>query len=140
MPQTEVRQMIRRLHDAQEKVTGDVMDHADFEKLKHRTPEGFSVNDMLRMWVWHFWSHHRDVVLARGRLTNDNPHFHVPHYVREANEQFGRFVGELACLTDEQLDMRVPEGGRSIREVVEHVLETLEGYFPDQIRRTFPAK
>lgn len=140
MPQTEVRQMIRRLHDAQQKVAGDVMDHADFEKLEYRTPDGFSVNDMLRMWVWHFWSHHRDVVLARGRLTNDNPHFHVPHYVREANEQFGRFVGELACLTDEQLDMRVPEGGRSIREVVEHVLETLEGYFPDQIRRTFPAK
>jgi len=140
MPQTEVRQMIRRLHDAQEKVTGDVMDHADFEKLKRRTPEGFSVNDMLRMWVWHFWSHHRDLVLARGRLTNDNPHFHVPHYVREANEQFGRFVGELACLTDEQLDMRVPEGGRSIREVVEHVLKTLEEYFPDQIRHTLPAK
>ena len=71
------------------------------------TPDGFTVNDMLRMWVWHFWSHHRELVLARGRLTGDNPHFHVPHYVRQASEAFGAFVGELACLSDEQLDKLV---------------------------------
>jgi len=64
-----MRRLIRRLHDAQEKATNDVMDHADFDKLGHRTPDGFTVNDTLRMWVHHFWSHHRDLVLARGRLT-----------------------------------------------------------------------
>jgi len=140
MPQTEVRQLIRRLHEAQEKAANDVMDHADFGKLGDVTPDGFTVNDTLRMWVHHFWSHHRDLVLARGRLVNDNPHFHVPHYVRQANEQFGRFVGELACLTDDQLDLSVPDGGRSIREVVEHVLGTLEGYVADQVRRAVPSK
>ena len=140
MSQTEVRRLIRRLHDAQEKAANEVMDHADFDTLGHRTPDGFTVNDTLRMWVHHFWSHHRDLVLARGRLVNDNPHFHVPHYVREANLEFGRFIGELACLTDDQLDLSVPDGGRSIRQVVEHVLETLEGYFPDQIKRAGPAE
>lgn len=64
----------------------------------------------------------------------------MPHYVREANLEFGRFIGELACLTDDQLDLSVPDGGRSIREVVEHVLGSLEGYFPDQIERAEPAK
>jgi hypothetical protein len=91
------------------------------------------------MWVWHFWSHHRELVLARGRLSEDNPHFHVPHFVRQANEEFGRFVGELACLTDAQLDLCLP-GGRSIREVVEHTLATLEEYFADQVRRAEPGE
>lgn len=75
--------------------------------------------------------------MARGRLVNDNPHFHVPHHVREANEQFGRFIGELACMTDDQLELRVP-GGRSAREVTEHVLHTLEDYFANEIRRAVP--
>jgi hypothetical protein len=140
MSQTEVRRLICRLHDAQEKAANEVMDHADFDRLGHRTPDGFTVNDTLRMWVHHFWSHHRDLVLAPGRLVNDNPHFHVPHYVREANLEFGRFIGELACLTDEQLDLSAPDGGRSIREVVEHVLGSLEGYLPDQIKRAEPAE
>ena len=140
MAQVEVRKLAHRLHEAQEKATNAVMDHADFEKLGHMTPDGFSVNDTLRMWVHHFWSHHRDLVLARGRLVNDNPHFHVPHHVREANVEFGRFIGELACLSDEQLDLSVPDGGRSIREVVEHVLGTLEGYFSDQIERAVPGE
>ena len=124
MSQTEVRELIRRLHSAQQRVTDEVLDHADYDRLGFETPDGFTVNDTLRMWVWHFWSHHRDMVLARGRLTGDNPHFHVPHYVRQANEEFGRFIGELACLTDEQLDLQMPDGantpdvGRSIREVV----------------------
>jgi hypothetical protein len=134
MSQTEVRELIRRLHAAQQRVTQEVLDHADFQKLGYGTPDGFTVNDVLRMWVWHFWSHHRDLVLARGRLADDNPHVHVPHYVRQANEEFGRFVGELACLSDAQLDLCVPDGGRSVREVVEHTLATLEGYFAEQVQ------
>jgi hypothetical protein len=139
MSQTEVQALIHRLHQAQERVTNDVLDHATFEQLNWETPDGCTVNDTLRMWVWHFQSHHRDLILARGRLTDDNPHFHVPHYVRQANQAFGAFVGELACLTDEQLDRRVPDGGRSIREVVEHTLATLEGYFVEQIRSAVAA-
>ena len=139
MSQKEVRELIGRLCRAQQRATNEIVDHADFDTLGYRTPAGYTVNDTLRMWVWHYWSHHRDLVLARGRLTDDNPHFHVPHYVRQANEAFGRFIGELACLSDEQLDCCVPEGGRSIREVVEHTLATLEGYFADQIQRARPA-
>ena len=97
-----------------------------------------TVNDTLRMWVWHFWSHQREIVLARGRLQDDNPHFHVPHYVRQANEAFGAFIGELACLSDDQLDLCVPDGGRTVREIVEHTLATLEGYFVDQIQHATP--
>jgi len=138
MSQTEVRALARRLHDAQQRVTNEILDHASWETLRYATPEGFTVNDVLRMWVWHFWSHHRELVLARGRLTDDNPHFHVPHYVREANEAFGRFVGELACMTDEQLELRLPGEGRTVREIVEHALATLEGYFVDQIRDARP--
>ena len=150
MSQTEVRQLIRRLHEAQQRVTGETLDSASYDTLGHTTPDGFTANDTLRMWVWHYWSHHRDLVLARGRLTGDNPHFHVPHYVRQANEEFGRFIGELACLSDEQLDLRVsergsvPEGGnapdtgRTIREIVEHTLATLEGYIVEQIERARP--
>jgi hypothetical protein len=139
MSQSQVRELIRRLHEAQQRATAEILDCAADDRLGYTTPDGFTVNDTLRMWVWHFWSHHRDLVLARGRLTDDNPHFHVPHYVRQANEEFGRFVGELACLTDEQLDGCVPGGGRSVREVVEHTLATLEGYFANQVRRAQPT-
>ena len=135
MSQAEVRLLISRLHKAQQHVTNEILDDATFEQLDHETPDGYTVNDTLRLWVWHFQSHHRDLILARGRLTDDNPHFHVPHYVRQANQAFGAFVGELACLSDEQLDQCVPDGGRSIREVVEHTLATLEGYFVEQIQR-----
>ena len=55
--------------------------------------------------------------------------------MRQASEEFGRFVGELACLSDEYLDVRPGEGERTVRETVEHVLETLEGYLADQIER-----
>ncbi len=129
-------------------MTNEILDVANFKSLTYhcpaayKTPDGtdqggFTVNDMLRMWTWHFWTHHRDLIMARGRLVNDNPHFHVPHHVRESSEQFGKFIGELACMTDEQLDQCVP-GGRSAREVVLHVLETLETYFADQVRRAKP--
>jgi hypothetical protein len=139
MSRQQVKELIDRLCQAQQRVTEEILKNADFDTLGYETPDGFTVNDMLRLWVWHYWSHHRDMVLARGRLTGDNPHFHVPHYVRQANEEFGRFIGELACLTDEQLDLCVPDGGRSIRELVEHTLDTLEGYFVDQIERARPA-
>lgn len=134
MARTEVQKYLHRLHELQERTTNRLLDSATFEKLKWTTPEGagnVTVNDVLRMWTWHFWTHHRDLIMARGRLVNDNPHFHVPHHVREANEAFGRFIGELACLTDEQLNQHVP-GGRSIREVLEHVLGSLDGYFDGQ--------
>ncbi|MFN2132314.1 MAG: hypothetical protein ACK2VD_17440 [Anaerolineae bacterium] len=140
MSQTEVRTLIRRLHEAQQRTTNEILDHASWEKLGYITPHEFTVNDVLRMWVWHFWSHHRELILARGRLTDDNPHFHVPHYVREANEAFGRFVGELACMTDEQLDLRLPGEGRTVREIVEHTLATLEGYFADEIANARPGE
>ena len=140
MSQTEVRALVRRLHEAQQRVTNEILDHASWEKLSYATPDGFTVNDVLRMWVWHFWSHHRELVLARGRLTDDNPHFHVPHYVREANEAFGRFVGELACMTDEQLELCLPGEGRTVREIIEHTLATLEGYFVDEILEAHPSE
>jgi hypothetical protein len=141
----EIRKLIERLCQAQQRATDNILENAALDKLGSETPDGFTVNDTLRMWVWHYWSHHRDIVLARGRLTHDNPHFHVPHYVRQANEEFGRFVGELACLTDEQLDLRVPghDGvpeGRSIREIAEHTLATLESYFAEQIRCVKPRE
>jgi len=140
MRQAEVRALIRRLHEAQQRATNEILDHANWDTLGNATPHGFTVNDVLRMWVWHFWSHHRELILARGRLTDDNPHFHVPHYVREANEAFGRFVGELACMTDEQLDLRLPGEGRTVREIVEHTLATLEGYFADEIANAQPGE
>ena len=132
---TEVNALIARLHEAQRAVTDGVLRTADFEKLSHSVPDGFTVNDVLWMWVWHFWTHHRDLVRARGPLTNDDPHFHVPHFVRQANEEFGRYIGELACLDDEYLDVRPPGGGRTVRESVEHVLETLTGHFISQIEQ-----
>jgi hypothetical protein len=133
MSRSEVNALTHRLHEAQHRVTSEVLDRASYDRLGDETPDGFTVNDTLRMWGWHFWAHHRELVLARGRLTDDNPHFHVPHHVRQANEEFGRFVGELSCMSDEQLDLRLPGDGRSVREVVEHVLATLEGYFVAQI-------
>jgi len=134
----EVMQLIARLSLAQREATRRVQQSATFETLGDSTPDGFTVNDTLRMWVWHYWTHHRDLVRARGPLANDDSHFHVPHYVRQAYEEFGRFVGELACLDDEYLNTRPPEGGRTVREMVEHLLDTLENYVPDQVERAKP--
>lgn len=144
MAREEVRRLIDRLYAAQQETTGRVLASASFENLKHEvpdhdhaepTPTHFTVTDVLRMWVWHFWTHHRGLVRARGPLSGDDPHFHVPHFVRQAHEELGKFVGELACLTDEQLDLRAPDGERTIRETVEHVLGTLEGYVPSQVEQ-----
>jgi hypothetical protein len=60
--------------------------------------------------------------------------------VRQAHEEFGRYVGELSCLSDEYLDVRPPGGGRTVRESVEHVLDTLKGHFADQIERATPSE
>ncbi len=135
---TEINALLARLHAAQQVTTHRIQAAADFEALAHATPDGFTVSDTLRMWTWHFWSHHRDLVRARGPLTHDDPHFHVPHYIRQAHEEFGKFVGELACLSDEYLDVQLPEGGRTVREIVEHVLATLEGYIPEQVEQSIP--
>ena len=131
----EVYELVARLCQAQQEATRRIQQAASFETLDHITPDGFTVNDTLRMWVWHFWTHHRDLVRARGPLTNDDPHFHVPHFVRQAHEELGRFMGELACLSDEYLDARPSEGDRTVRETVEHLLDTLEHYVPDQVER-----
>jgi hypothetical protein len=132
---SQVAELVRRLCNAQLETTERVLRSASFEELANPVPDGFTVQDVLRMWVWHFWTHHRDLVRARGALTDDDPHFHVPHFVRQAHEEFGRFIGELACLTDEQLDLRIPDGDseRSIRQIVEHVLDTLTTYIPEQV-------
>ena len=135
---TEVNALIARLHEAQRATTQRIQEVAEFETLGHSVPDGFTVNDVLRGWVWHFWTHHRDLVRARGPLTDDDPHFHVPHFVRQAHEEFGRFVGELACLSDEYLDVRPPGGGRTVRESVEHVLDTLTTHFAQQIEQAKP--
>jgi len=134
----EINALIVRLHRAQRITTERIQQAVEVEHLGDQVSDGFTVIDVLRMWVWHFWSHHRDLVRARGDIEGDNPHFHVPHFVRQANEEFGRFVGELACLSDEYLDVRPKAGERTVRETVEHVLESLEGYFADQVERSDP--
>ena len=53
---------------AQQHVTNDLLDAATFDQLDHVTPDGFTVNDTLRMWVWHFEAHHRDLILARHSM------------------------------------------------------------------------
>lgn len=133
MSRKQIHTLVDLLHDSQKRATEQILETVNFENLEDMVPDGFTVKDILRMWVWHFWAHHRELVLARGPLKNSNPHFHIPHFVRQANEEFGRFVGELACLSDDQLDLRPPDGDRTIREIVEHVLDTLTGYFPNQV-------
>ena len=135
MSRAEVERLVRLLHDAQADATNRVIRAATHDDLGNATPDGFTVLDVLQMWSHELRSHQRELVLARGRLTDDNPHFHVPHFVRRANEEFGRLVGELACCSDEQLDDALPCGGRSVREIAEHVLAVLRGYVPDQVER-----
>lgn len=137
---TEINGLIAQLHEAQQVATRRIQESASYETLDHVTPDGFTVTETLRMWVWHFWTHHRDLVRARGSLRGDDPHFHVPHFVRQAHEEFGRYIGELACLSDEYLDMTPPGGGRTVRESVQHVLGTLRDYFADEIEKAEPPE
>ena len=134
MARNEIADMVDRLWNRQAEVSRAMMALATYEDLEKRTPADFTVRDTLQMWVHEIRSHHRDLLIARGRLTNDNPHFHVPHFVRQANEEFGKFIGELSALSDEDLDRRVSPDGRTIREVAEHVLDSLQGYFVQQVQ------
>ncbi|MBT7593756.1 MAG: hypothetical protein HN559_02570, partial [Gemmatimonadetes bacterium] len=85
MERDEITNLITQLRERQADVSGDVMSSIRHEDLEGITDDGFTVKDTLQMWVHELRSHHRDLILARGRLTNDNPHFHVPHFVRQAN-------------------------------------------------------
>ena len=134
MERDEITNLITQLRERQADVSGDVISSIRHEDLEGITDDGFTVKDTLQMWVHELRSHHRDLILARGRLTNDNPHFHVPHFVRQANEEFGKFIGELSALSDEDLNRQVPPDGRTVREVAEHVLATLEDYIVQQAR------
>ncbi len=133
MSREEIAKTIDRLRNRQAQVSQDIMASVRHEDLETTTADGFTVRDVLQMWVHELRSHHRDLILARGRLTNDNPHFHVPHFVRQANEEFGKLIGELSTLSDDDLDRRVPPDGRTIREITDHVLESLDNYLVQQI-------
>jgi len=135
MNRHEIIDFIDRLLVAQATVSREVIERVRFEDLPKETGDGFTVTDVLQMWVHELRSHHRDLILARGRLINDNPHFHIPHFVRQANEEFGKFIGELSALSDEDLDRKIEPDGRTIREIVEHVLASLDGYFVQQLER-----
>jgi hypothetical protein len=130
---SDVNDMVTRLSESQVKLTQSVMETVTHDDLEEVTDDDFTVNDTLQMWMHELRSHHRDLILARGRLTGDNPHFHVPHFVRQANEEFGRFIGELSALSDEDLDRRVEPNGRTVREITEHVIGSLEGYLPSHL-------
>ena len=134
MKRDKVSQLIHSLILKQAAVSKGVMELVQHDDLEKQTKGGFTVKDILQMWVHEIRSHHRDLILARGRLVNDNPHYHVPHFVRQANEEFGKFLGELSALTDDDLERKVEPDGRTIREIVEHVLGSLEGYFIQQLR------
>ena len=136
----EINKLIAELHEAQQVATQRIQQLASYETLDYACPDGATVTETLRMWVWHFWTHHRDLVRARGSLRQDDPHFHVPHFVRQANEEFGKYIGELACLSDEYLDLRPPDGGRSVRESVEHVLACLKDHFANEIENAVPPE
>ena len=140
MKKDEILQLIDRLIARQAEVSKEVMSLLKYDDLEKTTNDGLTVRDTLQMWVHEIRSHHRDLILARGRLANDNPHYHVPHFVRQANEEFGRFVGELSVLTNDDLGKKVEPDGRTIREIAEHVLETLDGYVIQQVKTAVEKK
>lgn len=92
---------MKRLYDVQQETTDRILNSASFDTLKYEVPDKapdgkhFTEIDILRMWVWHFTTNYRGMVRARGSTKGDDPHFHVPHFVRQAHEELGRFVGEL---------------------------------------------
>lgn len=51
MCRDQVRELISKLHVAQQRATNEVLDTASFESLTHQTPDGSTVNDVLRMWT-----------------------------------------------------------------------------------------
>jgi hypothetical protein len=134
MSRDEITGIIDRLRSRQTEVSKEIMSSVGDGDFDKKTEQGFTVMDVLRMWGHEIRSHHRDLIMARGRLIDDNPHFHVPHFVREANEEFGRFIGELSALSDDDLDRRLQPDGRTIRELAEHVLAGLEKYYVQQVQ------
>ncbi|MAE62284.1 MAG: hypothetical protein CMJ49_13125 [Planctomycetaceae bacterium] len=134
MSRTKVTQIVRKLSDRQANVSNQVMSSVRHEDLDKTTDDGFTVKDTLQMWAHELRSHHRDLIIARGRLINDNPHYYVPHFVRQANEEFGRFIGELSALSDDDLQRTVPPDGRTIAQIAEHVLATLDRYIVQQVK------
>jgi hypothetical protein len=140
MARDEITQLVAALQKRQADLSNRIMSTVSFDDLGDQTPDGFTMIDVLQMWVHELRSHHRDLIMARGRLVNENPHFHVPHFIRRANEEFGKFIGELSALSDEDLDRRVPPDGRTIREIAKHVGGTMGGFFVQQIDRTLKAK
>ncbi len=66
MSREKVQELMQRLHEAQRHATAQIVETVGYENLSDRTPDGFTVLEALRGWIWHFWSHHRDLVRARG--------------------------------------------------------------------------
>ena len=140
MKRNQISQLIHSLILKQAEVSEGVMDLVQSADLQKQTKDGFTVRDILQMWLHELRSHHRDLLLARGRLTGDNPHYHVPHFIRQANEEFGKFLGELSALSDDDLERKVQPDGRTIRQIAEHVLGSLEGYFIEQLKTASDKK
>ena len=140
MKRDEIFQLIDKLIARQAEISREVMHLVQYNDLEKTTKDSFTVRDALQMWVHEIRSHHRELILARGRLLNDSPHYHVPHFVRQANEEFGRFVGELLAFTGGDLGKKVEPDGRTIREIAEHVLETLDGYVIQQVKTAVDKK
>lgn len=140
MSRVEMNSIIGKLRHQQAEVSKEIMASIEYNDLEKQTPDGFSVLDTLQMWGHELRSHHRDMILARGRLEGDNPPFHVPHFVRQANEEFGKFIGELSALSDEDLDRKMPSDGRTIRELAEHILDSLQNYFVQQVKCATPKE
>ena len=75
MNRQRIHHLIKTLTDAHLSTMATVIDGIDFEDIEKEVPDpGATVKDKLRGWSHELWSHHRELVLARGRLDNDNPH------------------------------------------------------------------
>lgn len=137
MARSEVSELLKELHDAQRQAVERIRGAAHGASPDAVSPKnGLTVLENLRMWGWHYWTHTRDLVRLRGSLPEDAEIFHVDNLVRQACEEFGRFAGEVACLADGDLDRRPGEGGASLRETVEHVIDDLLGFLPEALETT----
>ena len=135
MSRNAIHEAIRKLTEAHLAAIRTVLDELSHDDLDRSVPDaGFTVKDKLRGWSHELSSHYRELIITRGRLRNDNPSWHVPHLVREASEQFGRFIGELACFTDDQLNDKFAEDGRSVADIAQHLTDTIGSHIPSQIQ------
>lgn len=138
MARSEIQQLVAVLHDAQQAMTDRVAAVSPDLLSSARQQGGFTLEDILHMWVWHFWAHHRDLLHTRG-YAGDMTRCHLPNFIRQANEEFGKFIGELSCLDDAQLNAPIDESGRTVREMVQHLTESLLDYFPVQVANAHQA-